>query len=296
MWNAIRMDVYRMFHMRSFWVMAVLVLAVTYLTTTLTKTNLTAAENGTEAYFGQGETERETKGVSLLVTEQEEQEEAGFGIHVNSSHFDAEDVTVGALFHENFSSMFCSLFMVIFAVLFTSADMNSGYIKNIGGQVSHRSILILSKSVSLFLYTIVFMLYFFVVQAVSCALIFGYLKWGAWKELLPFLGMELLLQFAFLIICMTITMVIRSKVFGMTAAVCLCMGVSSTICMLLDKLAKQYLNLEVTLENYLVTTKIGNILPGFTANQAREAILVAAAFLVVMTVANVISTEKRDLV
>ena len=57
-----------------------------------------------------------------------------------------------------------ALFLVIFTVLFSSADIGSGYIKNIGGQVRSRRNLIFSKASVLFVYTTVTMLLYFIIQ------------------------------------------------------------------------------------------------------------------------------------
>lgn len=56
-----------------------------------------------------------------------------------------EKVTVFDQVYANLQAKFVALFLVIFTVLFSSADIGSGYIKNIGGQVRSRRNLIFSK-------------------------------------------------------------------------------------------------------------------------------------------------------
>ena len=53
-----------------------------------------------------------------------------------------EKVTVYDIFFANSQGKFYALFLVIFAVMFSTADIGSGYIKNIGGQVQKRGTLI----------------------------------------------------------------------------------------------------------------------------------------------------------
>lgn len=53
-----------------------------------------------------------------------------------------EKVTVYDIFFANSQGKFYALFLVIFAVMFSTADIGSGYIKNIGGQVQKRGALI----------------------------------------------------------------------------------------------------------------------------------------------------------
>ena len=64
-----------------------------------------------------------------------------------------EKVTVSDIFFANSQGKFYALFLVIFAVLFSTADIGSGYIKNIGGQVQKRGALIFSRSIALAVFT-----------------------------------------------------------------------------------------------------------------------------------------------
>ena len=67
---------------------------------------------------------------------------------------DHNTVSVFDLFYGNIKGKFLALFMVIFAVLYSTADMTSGFIKNIAGQVRDRRGLVFAKGVSLFVYTV----------------------------------------------------------------------------------------------------------------------------------------------
>ena len=93
-----------------------------------------------------------------------------------------------------------ALFLVIFTVLFSSADIGSGYIKNIGGQVRSRRNLIFSKASVLFVYTTVTMLLYFIIQIIAQQMYFGYLEWGNGSELLRYFGIQILLHYALVLI------------------------------------------------------------------------------------------------
>lgn len=58
------------------------------------------------------------------------------------------------------------LFSVIFVMIFVSSENKNGYIKNIGGQVRHRSQLFISKMAVIGIYTVLFDLIMFLVEAV----------------------------------------------------------------------------------------------------------------------------------
>lgn len=64
------------------------------------------------------------------------------------------------------------MFMIIFTILYSTADVTSGFVKNIAGQVKNRGLIVCAKAVCLFLYTVLTMMLFFIVQAVANKLFF----------------------------------------------------------------------------------------------------------------------------
>ena len=84
-----------------------------------------------------------------------------------------EKVTVYDIFYANSQGKFYALFLVIFAVLFSTADIGSGYIKNIGGQVQKRGALIFSRSIALAVFMALTMTGAFILQAVANYIVFG---------------------------------------------------------------------------------------------------------------------------
>ena len=219
-----------------------------------------------------------------------------FGINESSEGMDANDLQVMQVFMAHLSSGMFTLFNVIFLIIFVTADQKNGYIKNIGGQVKRRYRLIVAKWVAAAVYVLVFDAIMFATQAVALVATQGYLHWGSAQTYLPCIGIQMLLQYAFMVVCMTLTMVIRSRALGMTAGVCLSMGMASFLCMLIDVASRRFLHIEnLQLENYLITTKMNLIVPGVADTQIRNAVILAVCYLAVMTVLSIINVEKRDL-
>ena len=100
-------------------------------------------------------------------TGQTESENVNLGMDVTVPTKPGEEVSVFDLFYANIKGKFIALFMVIFAVLYSTADMTSGFVKNIAGQVRDRGGLVISKAVSLFVYTVLTLLIFTGVQTLS---------------------------------------------------------------------------------------------------------------------------------
>ncbi len=283
MLNMIRMELYRMFKTKSMYVIW-LVLAVGILFTT----GLSADEMKTY-------TMEEKQEMYEYATGQRESETVNLGMDVTVPTKPGDTVSVFDLFYGNIKGKFLALFMVIFAVLYSTADMTSGFVKNIAGQVRDRRGLVFAKGVSLFVYTVLTMLIFTGIQTISNALFFDELVFGPVKEFLQYAGIQTLLHFALLIIVMCIAIVLRNNVISMMLSVCLCMNVLVIFYSFLDNLiAKAHIKNFHVLE-YTVTGNISFLETNVTAKMAVTALAVSIAFVIVMI--EVCSTvfKKRDI-
>ena len=283
MLNMIRMELYRMFKTKSLYVIW-LVLAAGILFTT----GLSADEMKTY-------TMEEKQEMYEYATGQRESETVNLGMDVTVPTKPGDTVSVFDLFYGNIKGKFLALFMVIFAVLYSTADMTSGFVKNIAGQVRDRRGLVFAKGVSLFVYTVLTMLIFTGIQTISNALFFDELVFGPVKEFLQYAGIQTLLHFAFLMIVMCIAIVLRNNVISMMLSVCLCMNVLVIFYSFLDNLiAKAHIKNFHVLE-YTVTGNISFLETNVTAKMAVTALAVSIAFVIVMI--EVCSTvfKKRDI-
>lgn len=270
MLNMIRMELYRMFKTKSMYVIW-LVLAVGILFTT----GLSADEMKTY-------TMEEKQEMYEYATGQRESETVNLGMDVTVPTKPGDTVSVFDLFYGNIKGKFLALFMVIFAVLYSTADMTSGFVKNIAGQVRDRRRLVFAKGVSLFVYTVLTMLIFTGIQTVSNALFFDEFVFGPVKEFLQYAGIQTLLHFAFLMIVMCIAIVLRNNVISMMLSVCLCMNVLVIFYSFLDNLiAKAHIKNFHVLE-YTVTGNISFLETNVTAKMAVTALAVSIAFIIVM--------------
>lgn len=283
MLNMIRMELYRMFKTKSMYVIW-LVMAAGILFTT----GLSAGEMKTYSM-------EEKQEMYEYATGQQKSDTVNLGMDVTVPTKPGDTVSVFDLFYGNIKGKFLALFMVIFAVLYSTADMTSGFIKNIAGQVRDRRGLVFAKGVSLFVYTVLTMLIFTGIQTISNALFFDELVFGPVKEFLQYAGIQTLLHFALVIIVMCIAIVLRNNVISMMLSVCLCMNVLVIFYSFLDNLiAKAHIKNFHVLE-YTVTGNISFLETNVTAKMAVTALAVSIAFVIVMI--EVCSTvfKKRDI-
>ncbi|MBT9739801.1 HAMP domain-containing protein [Dorea formicigenerans] len=205
-----------------------------------------------------------------------------------------ERVLRAAIAHD-IRSPLVALFLVIFTVLFSSADIGSGYIKNIGGQVRSRRNLIFSKASVLFVYTTVTMLLYFIIQIIAQQMYFGYLEWGNGSELLRYFGIQILLHYALVLISMAIAVVLNSNVFSMTIVICLCMNTMIVLYGVINHLIQKAGVENFQILKYTVTGKIALLSMSPTNKECLTAVVIAAAFGIVVTLLTAWVFRKRDI-
>lgn len=183
MLNMIKMDLYRMVRTKSMYVVWIVMAAAIFFSTSMSKLDIDTMNKEAE--------QQQTENIAETV----KPETINMGMSVFLPTQPGEKVTVFDQVYANLQAKFVALFLVIFTVLFSSADIGSGYIKNIGGQVRSRRNLIFSKASVLFVYTTVTMLLYFIIQIIAQQMYFGYLEWGNGSELLRYFGIQILLHY-----------------------------------------------------------------------------------------------------
>ena len=281
MLNMIKMDLYRMFRTKSMYIVWIVLAVAVLFTTFLCKTDYDSLSNEDTVRQEQfAEPTAENINVGMMVTLPTEP---------------GEKVTVYDIFFANSQGKFYALFLVIFTVLFSSADIGSGYIKNIGGQVRSRRNLIFSKASVLFVYTTVTMLLYFIIQIIAQQMYFGYLEWGNGSELLRYFGIQILLHYALVLISMAIAVVLNSNVFSMTIVICLCMNTMIVLYGVINHLIQKAGVENFQILKYTVTGKIALLSMSPTNKECLTAVVIAAAFGIVVTLLTAWVFRKRDI-
>lgn len=283
MLNMIRMELYRMFRTKSLYVIWMILTAGIIFTTYL----------GAEEW--KSYTMEEKQEQYAYATGELQEEQVNFGMSVTIPTKPGADVTVFDLFYANIKGKFIALFMVIFAVLFSTADLTSGFVKNIAGQVRDRRGLIVAKAVSLLVFTVSTIMLFVGIQTISNAIFFEKLVLGPWKEFLCYGGIQTLLHFALVMIAMCLAIVLRNNVISMVLVVCMCMNALVIFYGFIDKCIANAGVKGFHVINYTISGKILELGMNVQTKAAGSAAIVAIAFLVVTF--GICSTvfQKRDI-
>ena len=314
MLNMIKMDVYRMFRTKSMYVIWIILLASALLTSFLSKIDYDAVNKEWErqqAVESQADTDTDMQAADVVNAQDIEQQQAAdsnkeqlsqqntdnvnIGMSVELPTEPGKKVTVMDVFFSNAQGKFYALFLVIFAVMFATADIKSGYIKNIGGQVSQRGMLIVSRAVALALFTAITFAGIFVFQAAANMLAFKCVVWGNWKEIIPYFLTELTLHYAFVLICMAIAVIIKNNVISMTLSVCLTMNIMSIVYAFIDYVVNRSGLHNFNVYRYTVTGRMAMLPMNAGREDVVSSMCVAAVFIIIMLSLSSYIFQKRDI-
>ena len=314
MLNMIKMDVYRMFRTKSMYVIWIILLASALITSFLSKIDYDAANKEWEkqqAVESQADTDTDMQAADVVNAQDIEEQQAdnsnkeqlsqqntdnvNIGMSVELPTEPGKKVTVMDVFFSNAQGKFYALFLVIFAVMFATADIKSGYIKNIGGQVSQRGMLIVSRAVALALFTAITFAGIFVFQAAANMLAFKCVVWGNWKEIIPYFLTELTLHYAFVLICMAIAVIIKNNVISMTLSVCLTMNIMSIMYAFIDYVVNRKGLHNFSIYKYTVTGRMAMLPMNAGRDDVVSSMCVAVIFIIIMLSLSSYIFQKRDI-
>ena len=281
MLNIIKMDLYRMLKTKSMYVIWIVLAAILLITTSLCKTDY---ELSTEKDAMKQEQVTEPTVDNINV-----------GMMVTLPTEPGEKVTVYDIFFANSQGKLYALLLVIFAVLFSTADISSGYIKNIGGQVGNRGSLIFSRSIALSVFTVLTMTGAFLFQAAANCIVFGELEWGNTKAILSYFVAELALHYALVLICMAIAIILKNNVISMVIAVCLTMNVMTIVYGVVNSAIQKIGIQNFQIYKYTITGKLSLLPMNPSGNECLAAFGVAMVFIVIMISVSSVVFQKRDI-
>lgn len=281
MLNIIKMDLYRMFKTKSMYVIWIVLAAILLITTSLCKTDYELLTEK-DAMKQEQVTEPTVDNINV-------------GMMVTLPTEPGEKVTVYDIFFANSQGKLYALLLVIFAVLFSTADISSGYIKNIGGQVGNRGSLIFSRSIALSVFTVLTMTGAFLFQAAANCIVFGELEWGNTKAILSYFVAELALHYALVLICMAIAIILKNNVISMVIAVCLTMNVMTIVYGVVNSAIQKIGIQNFQIYKYTITGKLSLLPMNPSGNECLAAFGVAMVFIVIMISVSSVVFQKRDI-
>lgn len=296
MFNAIRMDVYRLFKTKSTYIILVIMIALSVMGTGLMSvmTEMTGAE-GQQVQTEQMSDNADYAGDDDQLYEDTEGAQSQVSVSVSESDPDENDNSVLSFAMSDISGLQAGLFIIIFTVLFSMADINSGFIKSIGGQVKGRGVLIASKMVAIAIFTAIVIIADFLTQLIAVNIFFDDAVVGSASEIVRLLSSQFVLNFALAVLMMAIAMIIKNNVVSMIIGVCMCTGIFELIFMGINYLMDKIGFNDFDINNILITGKIQNVTIGADASDIGYALLTAAIYIAVSVLAVYNVFKHRDI-
>ena len=312
MFNAIRMDVYRLFKTKSTYIILVIMLALSVMGTGL----MSVMTEMTGAKRQQVQTEQMSDNADYAVEDDqfnEDTEGAQSQLSVSVSEIDPDenDNSVLSFAMSDISGLQAGLFIIIFTVLFSMADINSEFIKSIGGQVKSRGVLIVSKMAAIAIFTAIVIIADFLTELIAVNIFFDDAVVGSASEIVRLLSSQFVLNFALAVLMMAIAIIIApiilvdnweelyeelikrlseelsEEVKNEAIFELIFMGINY----LMDKIGFS----DFDINNILITGKIQNVTIGADAADIGYALLTAAIYIAVSVLAVYNVFKHRDI-
>ena len=296
MFNAIRMDVYRLFKTKSTYIILVIMLAMSVMGTGLMSvmTEMTGAERQ-QVQTEQMSDNADYAGEDDQFNEDTEGAQSQLSVSVSEIDPDENDNSVLSFAMSDISGLQAGLFIIIFTVLFSMADINSGFIKSIGGQVKGRGVLIVSKMAAIAIFTAIVIIADFLTELIAVNIFFDDAVVGSASEIVRLLSSQFVLNFALAILMMAIAIIIKNNVVSMIIGVCMCSGIFELIFMGINYLMDKIGFSDFDINNILITGKIQNVTIGAEAADIGYALLTAAMYIAVSVLAVYNVFKHRDI-
>lgn len=296
MFNAIRMDVYRLFKTKSTYIILVIMLAMSVMGTGLMSvmTEMTGAERQ-QVQTEQMSDNADYAGEDDQFNKDTEGAQSQLSVSVSEIDPDENDNSVLSFAMSDISGLQAGLFIIIFTVLFSMADINSGFIKSIGGQVKGRGVLIVSKMAAIAILTAIVIIADFLTELIAVNIFFDDAVVGSASEIVRLLSSQFVLNFALAILMMAIAIIIKNNVVSMIIGVCMCTGIFELIFMGINYLMDKIGFSDFDINNILITGKIQNVTIGADAADIGYALLTAAIYIAVSVLAVYNVFKHRDI-
>ena len=211
---------------------------------------------------------------------------ATVGLEMDESDMSDEVPTIADMVESDIAGLDLALLLAIFTVLFSTADLNSGYIKSVGGQVKCRGVLLFSKMIALSVFTLVAMALDVIVQCIATPLFLHGAEFGDAADLFKMLGSQYVVTLLFVYFVMAMAIIIT---------VCMCTGIFTLIFSGINILIEKIGAKNFDINDYLIVNQISELDLSASAKTVGGAFAVAAVWAVVSLIAVYGVFKRRDI-
>lgn len=259
MWNTVKMELYRMLHMKCFYGLLAMMMGLTGL------------------YAGVVFWDTSDMVLSTLQS--------------------ILDCSVEGIMHKIYGGgAMALLFLVIFVILYVRQDISSGYIKNIGGQFVHPMKLVGVKTIVVALYLAVVFIIGFVEICVLDLLLTGKIFIHDTSYLGRVVLVDYIMSLAFLSFCFFLCTLLRNTTAVMSIGILLVMGIMDIVYVAID-FALGKIGIEnAHIEDISLLSTFSGLSDELLWSEVSHGIVMAAIYFFGSLILNCLLFEKRDIV
>ncbi len=185
--------------------------------------------------------------------------------------------------------------IVIFIAMFINAEFNSGYIKNIMGDVSKKSNYVLSKIVVFTVYTAIFIITGAVSAIISSYVVYDKVDWTGYGSTLVYIGVIYLLNVSFACIMTLITIVLRNSAASTSIGIIYTLTLANLLYMLINYIVSKIFNLDdFMIQKYVVEGNMNILSSSSEATAFLRGGVVAIIFGFFAVFVSIQIVRKRD--
>ncbi len=286
MLNLIKMDLHRLFRIKSFWVMIAVTVFVSLFSVYMTHYDVTS----------QNDLVMDTTDMSVPEVPSEEVD-VSFGVYVDTKPEWADRLDFTDFVNSNAAGQILAFLCAIFPPIFVNGEQKNGYIKNIAGQLNNRGMLVLSKLAAVAVQVLIIFAVFIFSGAIMGKICWGdQLVFESVSDFAKIFGIHYLLHFAFASLVTALTILTRGSAFSMTFGILCSTGITSLLYVFTDILLhKCGVSEKFTISKYFIENCIAIVSPDLSGGDLTRVIIVGAVFLVISTLISMTVMQKRDI-
>lgn len=278
--NAIKMDLYRLFHAKSLWIMLLVTIAVSVFMVTMTNFDIQLMKEDQNAFSDTVVgTEISEEGITMSF---------GFYTETNPQWIEGK-IDFSDFFSTQLASGMFLAVCAIFASNFVGAERKHGFLKNIAGQMSGRWILVFSKFVAIAVQILCMFIVAIITMFVAGKVVWGeQFVLGSLASILQAFGGQYLLHIGFASFIIGLCIVFNSEL-SMVIGVLITCRVATLLYVAIDNF------LDVDISKYMIEMNISTFSLDMSQSDWIRNIIVVMTYIIISFGLASLVMQKRDI-
>lgn len=201
-----------------------------------------------------------------------------------------ENMDVKEFLSMQYSSGLASILIVIFIALFVCSEWDSGFIKNIIPLKNSRTSLLLSKNVIIVMFIIIQAIIALISAMISSFIITGKFNNFVFKELMIYMGIQIIIRIAFSSLLILISYMFKSKSTSMSIGILLALNIHGLFLTLVNKVVSIG-KLDISKLSLIGNTSIVE----FAIGDYKRIIIISIVYFLLYNIVSTVRIKKMEI-